>query len=44
MGSFLTGFAVASALLGCALGAWGAGQLADRHGGSGSWCWQRRFS
>ncbi|WP_250447230.1 sugar porter family MFS transporter [Actinotalea sp. C106] len=32
MGSGLTGFAVASALLGCALGAWLAGRLADRQG------------
>lgn len=32
MGAGLTGFAVASALLGCALGAWLAGQLADRQG------------
>ncbi len=32
IGSFLTGFAVASALLGCALGAWGAGRLADNWG------------
>ncbi|WP_188037406.1 sugar porter family MFS transporter [Actinotalea sp. JY-7885] len=32
MGAGLTGFAVSSALLGCALGAWGAGRLADRQG------------
>ncbi|MCL3860343.1 sugar porter family MFS transporter [Actinotalea sp. K2] len=32
MGAGLTGFTVASALLGCALGAWLAGQLADRQG------------
>jgi MFS family permease len=34
MWSGLTGFVVASALLGAALGAWGAGRLADRFGGS----------
>lgn len=32
LGSFFTGFAVAIALLGCAAGAWFAGQLADRWG------------
>ena len=32
MGSGLTGFSVASALLGAALGAWAAGQLANRYG------------
>ncbi len=32
MGAGLTGFAVSSALLGCALGAWAAGRLADRQG------------
>jgi SP family sugar:H+ symporter-like MFS transporter len=32
MGAGLTGFAVSSALIGCALGAWIAGQLAGRHG------------
>jgi sugar porter (SP) family MFS transporter len=32
MSSGLTGFVVASALLGAALGAWGAGRLADRYG------------
>lgn len=32
LGSFLTGFTVAIALLGCAVGAWFAGQLADRWG------------
>lgn len=32
MGSGLTGFAVSSALLGCALGAWLAGRIADRQG------------
>jgi SP family sugar:H+ symporter-like MFS transporter len=31
-GPFLTGFMVSSALLGCVLGAWLAGQLADRQG------------
>ncbi|HEX5859419.1 MAG TPA: MFS transporter, partial [Microbacterium sp.] len=31
-GPVLLGFAVASALLGCAVGAWFAGQIADRHG------------
>ena len=30
MGPFLTGFTVSSALLGCAVGAWFAGRLADR--------------
>ena len=32
MGSFLTGFVVSSALLGCVVGAWEAGKLADRYG------------
>ena len=32
LGSFFTGFAVAIALLGCAVGAWFAGRLADRWG------------
>ena len=32
MSSGLTGFVVASALLGAALGAWGAGRLGDRYG------------
>ena len=32
MGPFLSGFAVASALLGCAAGAWLAGRVADTHG------------
>jgi MFS transporter, SP family, sugar:H+ symporter len=32
MGPGLTGFAVSSALLGCVVGAWFAGQLADRRG------------
>ncbi len=32
MGPFLSGFAVASALLGCAAGAWLAGRLADTQG------------
>jgi SP family sugar:H+ symporter-like MFS transporter len=32
MGAVLTGFVVASALLGCAVGAWLAGKLADRIG------------
>ncbi|KGM12858.1 sugar porter family MFS transporter [Cellulomonas bogoriensis] len=32
MGAGLTGFAVSSALLGCAAGAWLAGRLADRQG------------
>lgn len=32
MSSGVTGFVVASALLGAALGAWGAGRLADRYG------------
>lgn len=32
MGSFLTGFVVSSALLGCVAGAYAAGQLADRIG------------
>jgi len=32
MSSGLTGFVVASALLGAALGAWGAGRVADRYG------------
>lgn len=32
LGSTLTGFAVAVALLGCALGAWAGGRLADRWG------------
>ncbi|MGH4011360.1 MAG: MFS transporter, partial [Pseudonocardiaceae bacterium] len=32
MGAGLTGFVVASALLGCAVGAWLAGRLADRIG------------
>ncbi|WP_199423927.1 sugar porter family MFS transporter [Actinotalea solisilvae] len=32
MGAGLTGFAVSSALLGCAAGAWAAGRLADRQG------------
>ncbi len=32
MGAGLTGFAVSSALIGCAIGAWTAGQLAERHG------------
>lgn len=32
MGSGLTGFAVSSALLGCVVGAWLAGRLADRQG------------
>lgn len=32
MGSGLTGFAVSSALLGCAVGAWLAGRIADRQG------------
>jgi SP family sugar:H+ symporter-like MFS transporter len=32
MGAGLTGFSVASALLGCAVGAWLAGRLADRWG------------
>ena len=32
MGPFLTGFTVSSALLGCVVGAYGAGWLADRQG------------
>ncbi len=32
LGDFFTGFAVAIALLGCAVGAWFAGELADRWG------------
>jgi SP family sugar:H+ symporter-like MFS transporter len=32
MGSFVIGFAVSSALLGCVVGAFGAGRLADRYG------------
>ncbi|WP_448062216.1 sugar porter family MFS transporter [Cellulomonas hominis] len=32
LGSTLTGFAVAVALLGCAVGAWAGGRLADRQG------------
>jgi SP family sugar:H+ symporter-like MFS transporter len=32
MGAFLTGFVVSSALLGCVVGAWEAGRLADRYG------------
>ncbi|NCT91713.1 sugar porter family MFS transporter [Cellulomonas sp. APG4] len=32
MGAGLTGFAVSSALLGCALGAWLAGRIADKQG------------
>ncbi|WP_114854852.1 sugar porter family MFS transporter [Brachybacterium sp. YJGR34] len=32
LGSGLTGFAVSSALIGCAVGAWFAGSLANRHG------------
>ena len=31
-GPFLLGFAVASALIGCAIGAWYAGRIADRYG------------
>jgi SP family sugar:H+ symporter-like MFS transporter len=31
-GDFLLGFAVASALIGCAIGAWFAGRIADRYG------------
>ncbi|WP_194395833.1 sugar porter family MFS transporter [Microbacterium atlanticum] len=31
-GPFLLGFAVASALIGCAIGAWFAGRIADRYG------------
>lgn len=31
-GPFLLGFAVASALIGCAVGAWFAGRIADRYG------------
>ncbi|GAB3602410.1 sugar porter family MFS transporter [Microbacterium aureliae] len=32
VGDFLLGFSVASALIGCAIGAWFAGRIADRYG------------